>query len=66
MFGSATLRPASDVPSLEVGDRVTHDSYGLGTVVGTEGVGANAVAKINFGSNGEKRLLLRYSPVTKL
>ena len=66
MFGSATLRPASDVPSLEVGDRVTHDSYGLGTVVAMEGVGANAVAKINFGSNGEKRLLLRYSPVTKL
>ena len=66
MFGSATLRPASDVPSLEVGDRVTHDSYGLGTVVAMEGVGANAVAKINFGSGGEKRLLLRYSPVTKL
>ena len=65
-FGSATPRPASEVPSLEVGDRVTHDSYGLGTVVAMEGVGANAVAKINFGSQGEKRLLLRYSPVTKL
>src|SRR5450830_1164087 len=66
MFGSATPRPASEVPSLEVGDRVTHDSYGLGTVVAMEGVGANAVAKINSGSLGEKRLLLRYSPVTKL
>src|SRR5450830_857265 len=66
MFGSATPRPVSEVPSLEVGDRVTHDSYGLGTVVAMEGVGPNAVAKINFGSGGEKRLLLRYSPVTKL
>ncbi len=63
-FGSAT--PRADVPSLAVGDKVTHDSYGLGTVVGVEGAGANAVAKINFGADGTKRLLLRYSPVTKL
>ena len=65
-FGSATPRPASEVPSLEVGDRVTHDTYGLGTVVALEGAGPNAVAKIDFGSTGVKRLLLRYSPVTKL
>ncbi|MBC7550750.1 MAG: DNA helicase PcrA [Cellulomonas sp.] len=65
-FGSATPRPAGDVPSLAIGDRVTHDSYGLGTVVGVEGAGPNCVAKIDFGSDGTKRLLLRYSPVTKL
>jgi DNA helicase II / ATP-dependent DNA helicase PcrA len=65
-FGSATPRPAGDVPSLQVGDRVTHDSYGLGTVVVLEGAGPNAVAKIDFGTEGTKRLLLRYSPVTKL
>ncbi|MDT0165673.1 DNA helicase PcrA [Actinotalea sp. AC32] len=65
-FGSATPRPAGDVPSLDVGDRVTHDAYGLGTVVAVEGAGPNAVAKIDFGADGTKRLLLRYSPVTKL
>ncbi len=65
-FGSATPRPAGEVPSLAVGDRVTHDAYGLGTVVGVEGGGPNAVAKVDFGSEGTKRLLLRYSPVTKL
>ena len=65
-FGSATPRPAGDVPSLQVGDRVTHDAYGLGTVVVIEGAGPNAVAKIDFGTEGTKRLLLRYSPVTKL
>ena len=65
-FGSATPRPAGDVPSLQVGDRVTHDAYGLGTVVVLEGAGPNAVAKIDFGTEGTKRLLLRYSPVTKL
>jgi len=45
---------------------VTHDAYGLGKVVAVEGAGTNAVAKIDFGSEGTKRLLLRYSPVTKL
>ena len=65
-FGSASPRPAGDVPTLVLGDRVTHDSYGLGTVVAVEGAGAGAVAKIDFGADGTKRLLLRYSPVTKL
>nr|WP_297429876.1 DNA helicase PcrA [uncultured Actinotalea sp.] len=65
-FGSATPRPAGDVPSLEIGDKVTHDAYGMGTVVAVEGAGPNAVAKIDFGADGTKRLLLRYSPVTKL
>ena len=63
-FGSAT--PRDDVPDLDVGDKVTHDAYGLGTVIALEGAGQNAVAKIDFGTHGTKRLLLRYSPVTKL
>ena len=65
-FGSATPRPDAAIPTLSVGDRVTHDAYGLGTVVAVEGGGPNAVAKVDFGTEGTKRLLLRYSPVTKL
>ena len=65
-FGSATPRPDSAIPDLSVGDKVTHDAYGLGTVVGLEGSGPNSVAKVDFGSEGTKRLLLRFSPVTKL
>jgi DNA helicase-2/ATP-dependent DNA helicase PcrA len=65
-FGSATPRKDTDIPNLSVGDKVTHDAYGLGTVVALEGAGPNAVAKIDFGSDGTKRLLLRYSPVVKL
>ena len=65
-FGSATPRPAGTVPDLSLGDRVTHDAYGLGTVIGLEGAGPNAVAKVDFGTEGTKRLLLRFSPVTKL
>jgi DNA helicase-2/ATP-dependent DNA helicase PcrA len=54
------------IPSLDPGDRVQHDTFGLGTVVALEGAGDNAVASIDFGSEGVKRLLLRYAPVEKL
>jgi len=57
---------ASGDIGLEVGDRVTHDEHGLGTVIATEGSGKNAVAKVDFGDAGVKRLLLRFSPVEKL
>jgi DNA helicase-2/ATP-dependent DNA helicase PcrA len=54
------------VPSLDVGDRVTHDAWGLGTVVATRGAGDGAQAQIDFGSAGVKWLMLRYAPVQKL
>jgi DNA helicase-2/ATP-dependent DNA helicase PcrA len=73
-FSSAALRadaaakakPAREMPSLEPGDRVSHDSFGLGTVVALEGQGDKTVASVDFGSQGVKRLLLRYAPVQKL
>ena len=43
-----------------------HDSFGMGTVVTLEGAGDKSVASIDFGSEGVKRLLLRYAPVEKL
>jgi DNA helicase-2/ATP-dependent DNA helicase PcrA len=60
---TAGTRP---VPRLAPGDRVTHDTFGLGTVINIEGAADKAVANIDFGSTGVKRLLLRYSPVGKL
>ena len=51
---------------LSIGDRVSHDTFGLGTVIAVSGEGEKAEATINFGSYGEKRLLLRYAPVDKL
>ncbi|MFI9354655.1 DNA helicase PcrA [Streptomyces lydicus] len=65
--GFATRRsPDRQVVALAVGDRVTHDSFGLGTVVGVKGSGDNAEATIDFGGEKPKRLLLRYAPVEKL
>ena len=54
------------VVSLAVGDRVTHDQFGLGTVVAVVGTGDKAEATIDFGDAKPKRLLLRYAPVEKL
>jgi DNA helicase-2/ATP-dependent DNA helicase PcrA len=54
------------VVSLAAGERVTHQKFGLGTVVSTSGSGDKAEATIDFGSAGVKRLLLRYAPVEKL
>ncbi|MEU7055262.1 DNA helicase PcrA [Streptomyces sp. NPDC046197] len=65
--GFATRRAADKpVVSLAVGDRVTHDQFGLGTVVAVKGTGGNAEATIDFGDAKPKRLLLRYAPVEKL
>ncbi len=72
-FGAAAARADADargkkrdVPSLEPGDRVLHDTFGMGSVVALDGAGDKAVASVDFGSQGVKRLLLRYAPVEKL
>ncbi|MEU8585485.1 DNA helicase PcrA [Streptomyces sp. NPDC048664] len=67
--GFATRRTGAvekPVIALAIGDRVTHDQFGLGTVVGVKGTGANAEATVDFGEPKPKRLLLRYAPVEKL
>ena len=55
-----------EVVHLEPGDRVSHDSFGMGSVVTVAGEGDRAVATIDFRDLGEKKLLLRYAPVEKL
>jgi len=53
--------------SLDVGDRVNHDKYGLGTVIASDGAGARATVTIDFGSAGTVRLMLIGGvPLTKL
>ena len=60
---SAGLRP---VVPLAAGDRVNHDTFGLGTVVAVKGEGDKAEASVDFGDGPPKRLLLRYAPVEKI
>jgi DNA helicase-2/ATP-dependent DNA helicase PcrA len=52
---------------LAVGDRVSHDKYGLGKVLAVDGVGQRATATIDFGAAGKVRLMLIGGvPMTKL
>ncbi len=54
--------PAGPPLALEVGDRVSHDKYGLGTVVATDGSGVMANVTIDFGTGSNIRILLRGAP----
>ncbi len=66
---SSGRRPLGAGPVLElaVGNRVSHDKYGLGTVVAVDGVGQRATATIDFGTTGKVRLMLIGGvPMTKL
>ncbi|MEU0570377.1 DNA helicase PcrA [Nonomuraea sp. NPDC005983] len=63
---AAPKKSGRTVPSLAPGDRVTHDAFGLGTVVSVDGVAEKTKVKIDFGSGGEKTLLLAYAPLEKL
>ncbi len=60
--------PARNRPviTLEPGDRVTHDKYGLGRVEEVSGVGESAMSLIDFGSAGRVKLMHNHAPVTKL
>ena len=56
----------SALPILNPGDRVLHDTFGMGTVLAVAGGQERAEATIDFGTFGAKRLLLRYAPVEKI
>ncbi|WP_418968530.1 ATP-dependent helicase [Alloscardovia omnicolens] len=49
-----------------VGEKVTHDEYGLGTIKALEDKGRNSVMVVDFGSSGTKRLMIRLAPIEKL
>jgi DNA helicase-2/ATP-dependent DNA helicase PcrA len=55
-----------EIPSLVAGDRVVHTAFGMGKVIATSGEGDKAMADVDFGSSGLKRLALRYAPLEKL
>ncbi len=58
------VQPQKEVVSVVAGDHVNHATFGNGTVLSVEGSGDKTVAKVRF-DVGEKRLLLRYAPLTK-
>ena len=67
LLKNRTPEEAATEFDLAPGDRVLHDKFGMGKVEAIAGTGPNAQVTVDFGGAvGQKRLLLRYSPVTKL
>jgi DNA helicase-2/ATP-dependent DNA helicase PcrA len=54
---------ADDVSKLAAGTEVLHEKFGEGKVISIEGVGANKIATIQFGSFGLKKIMLKFARV---
>ncbi|WP_336645854.1 ATP-dependent helicase [Microbacterium sp. USHLN186] len=51
---------------LTSGDRIRHDDFGEGRVEAVTGEGAKRIAHVRFDSAGQKKLLIKIAPITKL
>jgi len=57
----------SDTPSIRVGDKVKHKTFGEGIVLNTIATGDDVEATIAFkGPSGVKRIMLGIAPLEKL
>jgi DNA helicase-2/ATP-dependent DNA helicase PcrA len=52
---------ASDTSALQPGQKVEHQKFGFGEVVGMEGSAHNPIATVRFQYNGEKKIMLNYA-----
>ena len=56
---------ASPVLDYNVGDKVKHRKFGIGTILATQSMGKDMLLKISF-EVGEKNLLAVYAPIEKV
>jgi len=61
----AKPRPTLDGATVKTGDKVRHQHWGVGVVVGITGSGDRAEATVAFDDQGEKRLLLAWAPLER-
>lgn len=54
-----------DLPRFVKGERVTHPTFGSGTVLDVSGFGPDLKVTVNFDSVGRKKLLARYADLEK-
>lgn len=59
-------RSGLSISDVHVGDRLTHDHFGMGTVIEIQDKGANSVITVDFGNGEVKRLLLHMAPIEML
>lgn len=70
---NSSYQPSAPSPSagggataLNVGDRVEHTRFGVGTITRIEGIGENLKAHVEFVNSGTKQLLLKFAKLRKL
>ena len=64
MVGSS-VRDNGDL-ELAPGDRIKHDDYGEGRIMAVTGAGSKRIAHAIFDSVGERKLLIKLAPISKL
>ena len=62
---ASSIRDNKDL-ELAISDRISHESFGEGTVVGVSGSPPKQTAEVSFDSGVTKRLLVKMAPITKL
>lgn len=65
----ATESQGSKLPlflTLKIGDKVSHKLFGVGVIESMSGIADNKQATVMFNSVGRKKLLIKYSGMTKL
>ena len=55
------LKETAPVQTLQVGNVIEHERFGIGTVISVEGTGGDTKAVIRFLNLGEKTLLLKFA-----
>lgn len=57
---------ASELPNYAPGDKVKHRKFGIGTVIAAQSMGKDVLLRIDFPTEGEKKLLAAYAPIEKV
>lgn len=64
--GGGARSSAPRAAAVAAGDKVLHTTFGMGTVVETQGAGDALKAVVDFGSAGLKKLSVKHAPMEKL
>jgi DNA helicase II / ATP-dependent DNA helicase PcrA len=62
-YGTQTIAPRPDIPSLSTGDSVRHGTLGEGVVTGID---AGGVVTVRFADGVARRLMLEYAPLERI
>jgi DNA helicase-2/ATP-dependent DNA helicase PcrA len=66
LYAGRFVDDGGDTPSLKLGQRVRHGTFGEGVVIDAEGSGAHARVQVNFENAGAKWLVVAYANLVPL